>query len=285
MTPEEALEYINAELHSTYSLNAEFAGGQDQGAFRVAAADGSRAVLKLNANPQWINQVQRAKAATEHLATLNYPVPKYLVIGSNDRGTYSLQTELPGTAAQPTAEPVGRLLKLIDLQRGQAISEVQGQDWVWYLMEVVFRGESGNVRVLMQFGAETSALVTDIESLVVGLQGKMLPKTDLVHGDMAIGQVLFNGDDVGGVVDWDQVGYGDVTQDLVSLWYSLLAVPEPRDVVMLHALTVSDKEAIKIHTVYKMLTDVAWNINKPGGDVMASVYQARTAIGLLRALG
>jgi aminoglycoside phosphotransferase (APT) family kinase protein len=170
------------------------------------------------------------------------------------------------------------------LQKNQAISEVQGQDWVWYLTDVVFRGESGNVRALMQFGAETSALVTDIESLVVGLQGKMLPKTDLVHGDMAIGQVLFSGNDVTGVVDWDQVGYGDVAQDLVSLWYSLLAAPEGRDAVMQHLLTVSDKEAIKIHAAYKMLTDVAWNINKPGGDVTAAVFQARTAIERLRTL-
>jgi aminoglycoside phosphotransferase len=284
MTPEEALEYVNAELHSAYALNAEYSGGQDEGAFRVASPDGARAVLKLNRNPQWINQVQRAKAATAHLAGLGYPAPQYLVVGANDRGTYSMQTELPGSAAQPTLEPIASLLKLMGLQKNQAISEVQGQDWVWYLTDVVFRGESGNVRALMQFGAETSALVTDIESLVVGLQGKMLPKTDLVHGDMAIGQVLFSGNDVTGVVDWDQVGYGDVAQDLVSLWYSLLAAPEGRDAVMQHLLTVSDKEAIKIHAAYKMLTDVAWNINKPGGDVTAAVFQARTAIERLKTL-
>src|SRR5690349_17436724 len=90
MTPDEALEYINAEIHSTYSLNAEFAGGQDSGAFRVVSAEGVRAVLKLNPNPQWINQVQRARAATAHLAGLGYPAPKYLVVGSTDRGTFSL---------------------------------------------------------------------------------------------------------------------------------------------------------------------------------------------------
>src|SRR5438046_10162516 len=42
----------------------------------------------------------------------------------------------------------------------------------------------------MQLSATTSALVADIEGLVAGLQGKMLRKTDLVHGDMNISQVL-----------------------------------------------------------------------------------------------
>jgi aminoglycoside phosphotransferase len=285
MSPQEALEQVNATAHTTYALNAEYSGGEDQGAYRVASADGTRAVLKINRNPQWINQVQRAKAATTHLATLGYPVPVYALIGSSDRGTYSLQSELPGSStAEPTAGAVSRLLQLIELQKGQAISEVQGQDWVWYLMDVVFRGEAGGVRILMQFSPETSALVTDIESLVVGLQGKMLPKDDIVHGDMAIGQVLFSGDNVTGVLDWDQVGYGDRTQDYVSLWYSLLTLPEPRDLVMRAMLESSDKEAIKIHAVYKMLTDVSWQINKSGGDVPAATASARTAIELLRQL-
>jgi aminoglycoside phosphotransferase len=284
MSPETALDQINAELHTVYALNSEYAGGADTGAFRVANSDGTRAVLKINPNPQWVKQVQRAKAATDHLVTLGYPAPKYLSVGSNDSGTYSLQSELPGTSATPTADAIASIIKLIELQKGQAISEVQGQDWVWYLMDVVFRGESGNVRAMMQFGPETSALVTDIESLVLGLQAKQLPKTDLVHGDMVISQFLFNGTDVSGVVDWDQVGYGDRTQDYVSLWYSLMAVPEPRDLVLQQARTISDPDAIKIHAVYKILTDVAWNINKSGGDVMAAVFQARTAIELLRAL-
>jgi Ser/Thr protein kinase RdoA (MazF antagonist) len=286
MSPEEALEQVNATAHTTYTLNAEYAGGEDQGAFRVVNAEGIRAVLKINRNPQWINQVQRAKAATTHLATLGYPVPVYSIIGSTDRGTYSLQSELSGSGnTQATAGAVSRLLQLIELQKGQAISEVQGQDWVWYLMDVVFRGESGSVRILMQFSPETSSLVTDIESLVLGLQGKMLPKDDIVHGDMGIGQVLFSGDNVTGVLDWDQVGYGDRTQDYVSLWYSLLALPEPRDLVMRAMLETSDKEAVKIHAVYKMLTDVTWHINKPGGDVPAAAASARMAIQLLRQLG
>lgn len=284
MTPQEALELINAEQHSSYALTAQYSGGQDHGAYQVTGTDGKRAVLKLNRNPMWVSQVNRAKAAVTHLQALGYPVPTYLVVGSTDHGTYSLQTELPGAASDPTVECITDLLRVIDLQKGQLISEVQGQDWVWYITDVVFRGESGHVRAMMQFSAETSALVAEIEGLVMGLQGKALSKSDLVHGDMELGQVLFGGNKVTGVLDWDQVGYGDRTIDLVSLWYSILQAPEARDLVMKHMLEISDKDVVKICAAYKMLTVVASNITRGGGDVAPAAMLARTAIEQLKAL-
>jgi aminoglycoside phosphotransferase (APT) family kinase protein len=111
-----------------------------------------------------------------------------------------------------------------------------------------------------------------------------LSKNDLVHGDMGINQVLFQGQKVTGVIDWDQVGYGDRAIDLVSLWYSIMQAPEARDAVMKHMLEVSDKDTIKICAAYKMLTMVAWNITKGGGDVAPAAMLARTAIELLTAL-
>jgi aminoglycoside phosphotransferase (APT) family kinase protein len=105
-----------------------------------------------------------------------------------------------------------------------------------------------------------------------------------VHGDMGVNQILWNGNAVAGVLDWDQVGYGDRTIDLVSLWYSIMQAPEARDTVMKHMLEISDKETVKICAAYKMLTMVAWNITKGGGDVAPAAMLARTATELLRAL-
>jgi aminoglycoside phosphotransferase len=282
MTPQEALEYINASAHTDYSVNVQYSGGEDQGAFQVVTSNGTRAVLKMNRNPLWVSQVRRAKAATDHLKGLGYPVPTYAYVDSTDRGTFSLQSELPGATTVPTLDLAKQVVGFVELQKGQTISEVQGQDWVWYMNAVVFRGEFGNVRALMQYSHETSALVADIEGLVSGLDGKMLPQTDLVHGDMGFNQVLVNDGKVTGVVDWDQVGYGDRIMDIASLWYSTLEVAEARDFIMQHMLEVSDKETIKICSAYKMLSTVAWHINKVGGDVESVAAQARNALGLLR---
>jgi aminoglycoside phosphotransferase (APT) family kinase protein len=101
---------------------------------------------------------------------------------------------------------------------------------------------------------------------------------------MEIGQVLFSGGKVTGVLDWDQVGYGDRVIDLVGLWYSILQAPEARDLVMKHMLEISDKDVVKICAAYKMLTMVAWNITKGGGDVAPAAMLARTAIEQLKLL-
>ncbi len=275
MSPETALEYINAAKSAQYSVAEDYTGGENQGAYRVVNADGTDAVLKLSANPMWRNQIERAKAATKHLRTLGYPVPQYLHVDSTSGGTFWLEDHLPGVGLTiPTTEQTTELLRLIELQKGQAISEVQGQDWSWYAGGVVFRGDGGLVRTLMQFSEETSALVAQIE----GLDGKALSKTDLVHGDLNISQVLVNNGQISAVLDWDQVGYGDRTMDLIGVWYSLMEAPAPRDQVFAAIRQTADVQSIKIFAAYKMLAVLGWHINKSGGEVATAVQQAKTAL-------
>ncbi len=286
MTPQEALDYINAAHPAkAYTLKAQFSGGENQGAFLIVATDGTRDVLKLSRNPLWLNQIKRAKAATDHLRPLGYPAPTYGLLDATDRGSFWIQNELPGEKlVNPTTEQIQNLINTIELQKDQVIFEVQGQDWCWYIGSVVFRGESGHVRVLMQFSTVTSALVSRVEGLVTGLEGKVLPKLDLVHGDYSINQILATGPQITGVLDWDQAGYGDRTQDLIDLWYSLIDLPEPRDLVMSHLHTISDPQVIKIFAAYKMLAVIAWHINKIHGDVETAAAQASTALDLLEAI-
>lgn len=285
MSPEIALEYINAAKSTAYAISDKFSGGEDQGAYRVVDAAGQSAVLKYSANPMWRTQIERAKAATDHLRPLGYPVPSYLYIDATSSGTFWLENELPGQAIQaPQSGQIDELLRLIELQKNQTISAVQGQDWSWYAASVVFRGDAGLVRCLMQFSTETSALAAQIEGLVLGLDGKALGNTDLVHGDLGISQVLAQNQKISAVLDWDQVGYGDRTMDLVSLWYSLMDQPAARDQVFAALTKISDPESIKIFAAYKMLAVVAWHINKAGGEVSTVTQQAKTALGILHAL-
>ncbi|HEX3082574.1 MAG TPA: aminoglycoside phosphotransferase family protein [Candidatus Saccharimonadia bacterium] len=285
MTPEAALDYINAAKSTHYTVAGQFSGGENQGAFRVSSADGKEAVLKISANPMWRSQIERAKAATDHLRPMGYPVPTYQYIDAISSGTFWLEDIMPGEAVTAaTPDHIKRLLELIELQKGQTISAVQGQDWSWFAMGVVFRGDSGYVRNLMQFSTETSALAAQIEGLVLGLDGKALGNTDLVHGEYNLSQVLATGPTITAILDWDQAGYGDRTMDLVGLWYSLMDQPAARDQVFEHMTKVSDPQIIKIFAAYRMLTTLATNMNKPGGEVANASQQAKTALGLLHNL-
>lgn len=282
MNPEAALDYLNAAKSAKYTLAGHFSGGDDQGAYRVVDSAGQGAVLKISANPMWRTQVERAKAATNHLRPLGYPVPEYLYIDSTSSGTFWLESELIGMPLEaPSPEQVTELLRLIELQKGQSISEVQGQDWSWYAAGVVFRGDSGLVRVMMQFSQETSALAAQIEGMVLGLDNKTLGNADLVHGDLGITQIMADAGLVSAVLDWDQVGYGDRTMDLVGLWFSLMEQASVRDLVYAHVLKVSDLATIKIFAAYKMLAAVAWNINTSGGDVATISQRVKTALQIL----
>lgn len=286
MGPQVAIELINSEQHTTYRVVTQYSGGEEQGAFRVADAQNKPAVLKISKNPRWADQVKRGKAATDHLRALGSPVPEYLMIGATDTGSYWLETELTGgpILESPTLNQITDLIRLIELQKDQVISEVQGQDWVWYIGEVVFRGESGNVRTLMQFSPDTSAVASAAEALVTGLQGTMPPKNDLVHGNMDISQILYTNETVSGILDWDQAGYGDRSIDYVGLWYSILETAPARDLVMQHLLEISTKPAITIYAVQKILAQTAWHINRVHGNVPAQVTRANQAIELLKLL-
>lgn len=284
MGPQEAVELINAERHATYRVVSQYTGGEDQGAYRVVDDAGVRMVLKISKNPRWANQVKRGQAATDRLRQLGLPVPEYILVGSADNGSYWLETELRGgpVMGNPTTGQITDLLRMLEMQKDQVISEVQGQDWVWYITDVVFRGESGNVRALMQFSPETSAVVSSAEALVAGFQNFVPPKTDLVHGNMNISQILYTGEQVSGILDWDQAGYGDRTIDLVGLWYSILNATQERDMVMQHMLQVSNKPAITVYAVQKIVAQVAWHINAVHGNVTAEVVQAQKAIEQLK---
>src|ERR1700683_1975327 len=284
MSPETALEYINAAKSTTYAVTNQYSGGDDQGSWRRATPDSNSALLKISRNPtpQRRAQIERAKAATDHLRPLGYPAPRYLHIDSLDNGTFWLESELPGLpVSQPTSAQVTELLRLIDLQKDQTISAVQGQDWSWYVSSVVFRGESGLVRALMQFSPETSALAAGIEGLVRGRDAQTLRNSDLVHGDFTVGQVLAQNDQITGVIDWDQAGYGDRTLDLVGLWYSVINQSVTAEEIMKHALSITSAGVIKIVAAYKMLAIIAWHINKAGGNVSAVAADDRTALGIL----
>jgi aminoglycoside phosphotransferase (APT) family kinase protein len=57
-----------------------------------------------------------------------------------------------------------------------------------------------------------------------------LPTSDLVHGDLNLGNVLARGGAITGVVDWDAIGLGSRAVDLTGLlcdWQRLRLAGEP----------------------------------------------------------
>jgi hypothetical protein len=155
MEIQQLVERINARHQAHYRLHGRYAAGQNQGAFALVDPQGARFVLKLNQRPAWLKAIERARRITDHLRARGVPVPAYTLAGAfADGATYWLQTALPGAPpAQLTSAQLQQLFTYIDAQAGQAITP--DQDWSTYVLDVVFRGESGWAASLADYGAAT----------------------------------------------------------------------------------------------------------------------------------
>ncbi len=261
---EALLERINAKHSTSFRLKGRYAQGENQGAYAVEDPSGLPFVLKWQAHPDMLSRLKRARTVTDRLVTLKVPAPRYQLIDTFPEGTtYWLQTALSGSPPADlrlSLEHVRQLLDLNERQAGQALSPEQ--DWSWYVRAVVFAGESGWTETLRRHSTTTRALLPQIEEVTVGKEASVSRTTDLVHGDLAISNVLVVGDVVTGTVDWDAAGCGDRALDLSKLlFYSYEngngAIRAP---LWERIVTISGRDTLVVLLVYNILAQLDWDI-------------------------
>ena len=268
---EALLERVNAEHGTAFKLLERYAQGENQGAYAVADASGAPLVLKWQATTEMLSRLERARGVAERLVKLGVPAPRYHLIGSFPEGTtYWLQTALPGgppADLRLSLEHARQLLALNDQQAGQALSAEQ--DWSGYVRAVVFAGESGWADTLRGHSSKTRALLGRLERVTVGREDGVSRTGDLVHGDLALGNVLVVGEQVTGIVDWDAAGCGDRALDLSKLlFYSyenqsmreLLENRPIRELLWRHIMNISGPDALVVYLAYNILAQLDWSI-------------------------
>lgn len=262
MDVQDLLGRINAKHGTGFRLKGRYALGENQGAYAIEDALGAPLVLKWQALPEMLSRLERARAVTDRLATLAVPVPRYLLIGTFPEGTtYWLQTALPGSPPAPlhlSLEHVRQLLDLNERQAGQALSSEQ--DWSWYVRAAVFAGESGWSDTLQQHSPETRALLLRLEGVTAGKETCVSRTTDLVHGDLALTNVLVVGDTVTGIVDWDAAGCGDRALDLSKLLFYSYEHEPVRTLLWRRLSAVSGPDALVVYLAYNILAQLDWSI-------------------------
>ncbi|MEV5956598.1 aminoglycoside phosphotransferase family protein [Streptomyces sp. NPDC051987] len=221
---------------STGTVNAIFRIGDDLAArfpLRLADADEALAVLE-----------REAQASAELARVSRFPAPVPVALGKPGAGypmPWSVQTWLPGTIASD-ADPSGSdafaedLAAFISTLRS---AETRGRR---------FSGENrGGVLAhhdswMAQCFAESEGLLDVPRLRQVWGRFRELPRTSadvMSHGDLIPGNVLVEGDRLGGVLDTGGFGPADPALDLVSAWH--LLQPGPRDVLR-RALGCDDLE-------------------------------------------
>jgi hypothetical protein len=239
------LDRINARHGTTYRLLRRYAGGES-GAYAVSDVSGDRFALKWDPDPASVDRFRSADTATRALARKGYPVPAYVLVGSDPAGSYGLQTELPGTPLGTVrAEHLPELLRLVELQAGMAAAAgLPDAGWPAPVADPVLYGGPGFclLETMRSYSAATAELLAEAQHLVRVAQHESFTTTDIVHYDFNPANVLMDAGQISGVIDWEASCAGDRAFDLVTqlfyghadiavrdaLWSRVLALASPR---------------------------------------------------------
>lgn len=260
-TEEVARELLRdlSEIHRTqFSLVGRCPGGE-YGAFVVTDPRGNRFVIKWRQDPNWVTQIEHATLITDRLRRAGCPAPRYVLSGVTGDGiTFWLQTELPG---QPlgalTATHVPRLLELNNLQAVRVVAE---QNWQAMIFGTVFEDRDGWSNTLKRHSPDTAHLASAVTHWVAGLEGSRCEGNDVVHGDFTASNLLADGGEITGIVDWEAAGRGDRAFDLACLLFYEYETEDVRDALEARLLELTSLETAKVYLVHMILRQVNWSI-------------------------
>jgi hypothetical protein len=219
------LQFINEQHSTAFAPHGRYPTGE-QGAFTISEVDGDRAprlVLKWWPGTEIPDNLWQAAAITTRLRAVGYPAPRYRLLGVAPplQVVYSIQEELPGTPLGGRLDRplLDRLLELNALQREQAIAPCG--TWPRPVSDPVLHGGDGFCLLdpLRSYSAATATLLDVVQRLVIAGIGERSPTNDVVHFDFQDANLLVDGDEISGVVDWEGSCSGDRAFDLATLFF------------------------------------------------------------------
>ena len=204
------IEEINERTGAGLRLLAMADQGESGGAAFVCRPDGRQSVVTRRPEP--LETVRETGEVLEHL---DLPVPRYEAVIDLAEGVAVVQERLPGRPAEHIDAAVidamvamnerfaGRLAERPDIRTPKLYLEQSGPAF--------YRHET-----LARYSSRSRRLLERIEQL----GPYELTGTDLLHADYTLGNVLFDGDEISGVVDWG-LCRGDRRFALVGLRFDL----------------------------------------------------------------
>jgi hypothetical protein len=271
---------VNAQHGTHYELLNRFDKGE-WGAYRIAEPCKQPVVLKFFLNLSNTNIVDAdpdlARNITDRLLSLGYPVPKYIYSGLINHGIYWVQQELPGKPlwVNPTVEQIERILSFLLLQENQAVSEKQNYSLL--IKDTVFGKRLRGLQSVQNYSSELREFLDKLMLSVKDLEGLMLPKSDIVHGDFSYHQVMIDDGNITGIIDWQEAGCGDWLVDLTRLIYSLHDRPQLANPVIKH-VKQEGLPRIRLYTAFTAIEMLSWPIQQSQTNIEKSFHKAKSAV-------
>jgi aminoglycoside phosphotransferase len=219
-----ALARLGGPDAAGWRLGEPFEGRGDTNVFAIQADGGSPALLKATASRQGRRQLERqvrVLAALHDDARLGpwaRLVPRTLACGEVEGVAFVLESRLPGADSRRLADP--ERARVIPLAL-ETIADLQARTWAVAVVDAAtldrwVREPAQRVREVVR-GTHRAALDTVAARLVAALSGRAVARC-WAHGDYNQTNVLFDGGQVSGVVDWTEAEPdGLVGADAVTL--------------------------------------------------------------------
>jgi len=152
------------------------------------------------------------------LAARGYPVPAIIWHGMA-RGQWhvTVQNRLPGHRLTTLdGQLLEEVLRLVERQAGAAIP-AGDRDFTGYIANVLFDDWDEVWADAARAGGGAGALCARIRRWLQPVWGLRLPPVDFAHNDLNLSNILTDGEQITGVVDWDEFGLGSRALDLIVL--------------------------------------------------------------------
>jgi Ser/Thr protein kinase RdoA (MazF antagonist) len=239
--------------------------GGEVGATEVRDRDGRRLVLK-----RWPGGDEEGAALgagialVEKLRGAGYPAPRYLVAGSFDGELVAMQIWVDGDQREDLSEAMVERLVALALRHGEVRVPANGEFWAW-LTSSLLEGCDGYClhEPLRTHSGATRSMLDRIHAIGARTAGRLEPATGVVHRDFHHRNVLWQGDDVTAVIDWEGAGAGDPMFDLVTLAFGLTVAtgPPPARELPWRAVAYSRPAGVlQAYAAHMALRQVDWSI-------------------------
>lgn len=281
------LAQVNTREGVAYELLQAFPGSVNSGAFVVGGPQGRRILKWVRTTPSFRAQFN-AKAVTDALAPMGYPVPRYERIEELGEGGYVVMTELAGDRATFQERGAEEAQAVIALNRLQQVRSPLSGGWPRDIIASVLNGGDGYCFPDAMNVSDDAALICRVlQRLALDHAEAPTVRDAIVHKDMNPGNILLLGGTISGIVDWENTCAGDPLYDLVYLWFCCYGYERCRLALWSHITTTGIPQTIALcasHVILGFLSGM-FHHRRPERHHLPRLAHGFSALADLRALG
>lgn len=190
------------------------------------------------------------------LQARGYPVPTIVWHGLLDAEWHvTVQNRLPGRPLTSLRPPfLDAVLRLIELQADAGIPPGD-RDFIGYVANVLFDDWDDVWGDAARSAPAGEELCDRLRAWLQPVWGLRLPPVDYASNDLNLSNVLTDGAQITGVVDWDEFGLGSRALDVVALALdcALLRDWPAADVLLRHAGAIAGHDGLRCLVTYRAI--------------------------------